>query len=140
MRRVGAAIALTAVLGSACRSNVAEVFREPPAATYTAGSRQVRIGGELTTMRAAAVTPDFFREAGASPLIGRFFVEADYSAASQRVVVLSYELWTRHFGAKPDVIGNTIDIDGEHTIVTGVAQRGFKSPGEALLWTPKAPR
>ena len=131
MKRAAGLIAAALVAGCV----VFEVFKEPSPTTYTAGSRELKIGEAVSTVPAAAVTLDFFREANAQPFIGRVFVEADRAASAPRVVVLSHDLWTRHFGAQPDVIGRAIDIDGRPAIVVGVAPRGFSVPNGAQLWT-----
>ena len=128
----------SAALLAACV--VYEVFKEPSPATYTAGSRQLKVDDTATSVAGAEVTLEFFREAGAQPLIGRFFTNADRTPAASRVVVLSHDLWTRHFGAQPDAIGRAIELDGEPTTVVGVAPRGFTAPNGAQLWTPKAQR
>ena len=86
------------------------------------------------------MTLDFFREAGAPPLIGRYFVDADLMNPAQRVVVLSHDLWTRHFGADPGAIGRAIELDGRPAIVVGVAPPGFRMPNGAQMWTPRRER
>ena len=139
MKRVAwAFVPVVSAAVSAC--TVTEVIKQPSPATYTAGSRQLTIGDVVTTVPAAAVTLDFFREAGAPPLIGRFFVEGDQTSSAQRVAVLSHDLWTRHFRAQPDAIGGVIELDGHPTTVVGVARRGFNTPNGAQLWTPRAER
>ena len=46
---------------------------------------------------------------GVPPLLGRVFNEADGPAGEQarRVVVLTYRFWQRHFGARPEALGQT---------------------------------
>ena len=44
------------------------------------------------------------------PLLGRVFNEADGPAGEQpqRVVVLTYRFWQRHFGERPEAVGQTL--------------------------------
>jgi hypothetical protein len=42
--------------------------------------------------------------------------------------VLSHAVWTQHFGASPDVIGRTAQIDRESYTIIGVLQQDFQ-PG-----------
>jgi putative ABC transport system permease protein len=56
------------------------------------------------------------------------------------VVVLSHALWTRRFGASPDLIGKTISLKDGPYIVTGVMPPDFAFPPGARtqLWLPLA--
>jgi hypothetical protein len=47
---------------------------------------------------------------GVPPLLGRVFNEADGPAGEQpqRVVVLTYRFWQRHFGGRPEAVGQTL--------------------------------
>ena len=54
----------------------------PPVDSYTAGTRQVKIGEAVTAVQGAAVTLEFFRAAEVQPLIGRFFVDGDQTSSA----------------------------------------------------------
>ena len=90
--------------------------------------------GPPEELRGMAVSEDFFRMIGAAPLHGRLFGDADYEAVraaragnsrispSPTVAVLSQELWTRRFSARPDVIGKTIHLSGKPVEIIGVVR------------------
>src|SRR5207248_7842141 len=47
----------------------------------------------------------------------------------QKVVVLSYGLWTRRFGGDPNIIGQSITLGGEPYTVIGILGSGFDVEG-----------
>jgi predicted permease len=66
---------------------------------------------------------------GVQPLLGRVFREADAPIGSepQRVAVLTYPFWQRRFAGQPDVIGQTLRLDGEPFTVIGVIPRDYST-------------
>jgi putative ABC transport system permease protein len=87
----------------------------------------------------AAVTPDFFDVMGAPPQLGRAFRAGEDQLGNHRVVILSYELWRRNFGADPQIVGRSIPVNGESFTVVGVASPDFRFPSRLTeLWTPLA--
>ncbi len=76
----------------------------------------------------AEVSAQLFALLGVRPLTGRFFVEDENDPEAERVVVLSYRLWQRHFGGDSTVVGRAIDLEDEQYTVIGIAPRGFLYP------------
>ncbi len=75
----------------------------------------------------ASVSPNFFSILGANAAIGRTFVPAqDGNSDSNRAAVLSFEVWQRHFGSDPNVLGSKITLDDNPYTVVGVMPRGFQ--------------
>jgi putative ABC transport system permease protein len=82
------------------------------------------------------VTPNFFDVLGVQPILGRPFT-AEEDAAKRKVVVLSYALWQRRYGADPGIAGRSILMDGEPVTVVGVMPRNFFFPDhETMYWVP----
>jgi len=102
------------------------------------------VSGEGTAERvgASVVTPNFFEVLGVPPLLGTAFDETGARAADGRVALLSHGLWTRRYGADPDVVGADIRIDGNPHTVLGVLSADFRQPERSLtrqtpdLWRP----
>src|SRR5688572_29418591 len=73
---------------------------------------------------------------GVPPLLGRVFSEADGPAGEQpqRVVVLTYRFWQRHFGGRPEAVGQTLSLNREsHTVIGVLPREDFYTGPEILL-------
>jgi predicted permease len=72
---------------------------------------------------------------GVPPLLGRVFNEADGPAGEQpqRVVVLTYRFWQRHFGGRPEAVGQTLSLNREPYTVIGVLPRQYFYAGPEIL-------
>jgi putative ABC transport system permease protein len=85
----------------------------------------------------ARATPSMFRALGAEPILGRGFLPEDVQPGREGVVLLSYGLWQRRFGADARVVGKTIKVNGADTTVVGVLPRDFIiSPRRCELYAP----
>jgi putative ABC transport system permease protein len=92
--------------------------------------------GEPERLGCAAVTTNLFATLGVGAFKGRIFVPEDAQRQDGRVVVLSYGLWQRSFGANPNVIGQPLTLDEQSYTVVGVMPASFNFPAEADLWLP----
>jgi predicted permease len=82
------------------------------------------------------VSSNFLTLLGTAPALGRTFT-GEEEANRQRVVVISDALWHRLFGGSHEVIGETLEIDGQPHEVIGVMPRQFFFPDvETQLWRP----
>jgi putative ABC transport system permease protein len=94
---------------------------------------------EAEQVSGVRVTADFFAVLGVEPFLGRGFLPEEETRGKDRVVVLSYGLWERRYGADRGLIGRAIRIDGEDHTVVGVMPRGFEFQfwsGRRELWVP----
>src|SRR5881394_4037203 len=82
------------------------------------------------------VTEDMFKIVGVSPAMGRDFRAEDNKAGSEKVTILGDEIWRRDFGADPNIIGQSVRINGKPATIIGVMPAGFKFPFSEELWTP----
>jgi len=82
------------------------------------------------------VTEDFFRIVGVSPILGRDFTAEDNKPGAEKVALLGHEIWQRDFGADPNIVGQSIRINGKAATVIGVMPKGFKFPVSEQLWVP----
>jgi hypothetical protein len=137
--RMRSTVLLLAVLGAACDWIAAErqpSFGQPPADSYAARSFVLKIDGADVKIEGAEITPAFFREARVPPILGRSITDEDQRAGT-RVVMLGHALWTGRFASSPEIIGRTIDLDGQPAVVVGIVPRGFEVPAGAQIWVPK---
>lgn len=87
-------------------------------------------------LRGAAVTPSVFGLLGVQPLLGRSFDETDDVPGAAPVLMLNEELWRRRFDGDPSVIGRTLRVDGQETVVIGVLPGTFAFPESQEVWKP----
>lgn len=87
---------------------------------------------------AARVSAGFFHTLGVTPILGRDFHTGEDLPGAARTVMLSNATWQRRYGAKPDVIGKTVILDGAPYVVIGVLPRDFHfAPAAgAEFWAP----
>jgi predicted permease len=84
----------------------------------------------------AIVNANFFDVLGARPALGRGLQAADEGAGAPPVAILSDGLWRQRFGARTDVIGQTIRLDDEPREIVGVMPPGIDYPDKATVWVP----
>ncbi|MGA8109703.1 MAG: ABC transporter permease, partial [Acidobacteriaceae bacterium] len=65
---------------------------------------------------------------GLHPAAGRFFTANEALSSHDPVVVLSYGYWRQHFAANPEIVGQTLRIDGISRRVIGVMPAGVRFP------------
>jgi predicted permease len=110
------------------------------------GEGQVNLtgDGEPERVAAASVTANLFSVLGASPLKGRTFAAGEDVINGPRLVVLGYGLWQRRYAGEPNIVGRSIQINGNPYEVIGVMPAGFvlptdfQNPSASTLWTPEA--
>jgi predicted permease len=89
---------------------------------------------------AEAVTGNYFTTLGVGPALGRVLTGLDdRPGAAEAAVVLSHDVWRRHFAGAPDVAGREILLNGRAFTVVGVAPREFRGLVAGFapdLWLP----
>ena len=107
-------------------------------AIVTTPSRTLGGEGAPEQITIGRASPSLFNVLRVSPALGRFFDETEATLGNERVAVLSHKLWTTRFGARPDVVGRDIRLDGETLRVLGVLPEGFSFAGDVAAWVPFA--
>src|SRR5438876_918178 len=82
------------------------------------------------------VTEDMFKIIGVAPAMGRDFTAEDNKAGAEKVTILGDEIWRRDFAADPNIIGQSVRINGKAATIIGVMPPSFKFPFSEELWTP----
>ena len=83
------------------------------------------------TLRMSLVSGDYFRVLGISPRAGRGLTNEDDRETAPAVAVIGDGYWTRRFERSPDVIGGTIQLNGNLFTVIGIAPKGSPATGWA---------
>ena len=77
---------------------------------------------------AEVVSGNYFQMLGLRPVAGRLFDSSDETAKNANpVVVLAYDYWRTRFGARRDVIGQPVMINGHPFTIVGVAPENFRT-------------
>ena len=109
---------------------------------YTGTVANLTGGMEPERVNAAAVTTGLFRTLGVPAMLGRTFEQSDSAAAIADQVVLGHALWQRRFGSRPDIVGQTLQVNGTTRTIIGVMPASFRLPRDfaserpSELWTP----
>ncbi|HWY40505.1 MAG TPA: ABC transporter permease [Chthoniobacterales bacterium] len=82
------------------------------------------------------VTEDFFKIIGVSPVMGRDFTAEDNKPGAEKVAILGDEIWRRDFASDPNIVGQSVRINGKAATIIGVMPPNFKFPFTEELWTP----
>jgi predicted permease len=93
-------------------------------------------GGDLPeSVRTLFLSASGLNVLGVPPLLGRVFNEADGPVGEQpqRVVVLTYRFWQRHFGGRAEAVGQTLRLNREPYTVIGVLPRRYDPAGPELV-------
>jgi putative ABC transport system permease protein len=96
--------------------------------------------GEPRPLHAQYVTPNFFAQLGAKPILGRIFQEDEQQDLSQAIVI-STPFWKREYNGDPHVLGKTLNVEGVVSTIVGVMPAGF-APFYGFpidLWQPINP-
>src|SRR5215218_4626224 len=94
-------------------------------------------GADPEQLRSARVSADFWQTIGVTPQVGRGFRLEEGKPGAPRVAVLSDAVWHRRFNADPNVIGQSITLDGNPHTVVGVAPPRFTFPERQEIWLPQ---
>ncbi len=93
-------------------------------AARTGGSATLTGVANPVQLRGARMSAHGFDIYGIRAAIGRTFAADEDQPGKDHVAVLSNSLWRSQFGARPEIVGQTIQLDGEPYTVIGVLPEG----------------
>jgi putative ABC transport system permease protein len=106
---------------------------------WTTGAVTVSGTGDAARVSVANVTPSLLPLLRAQPLRGRVFEPGEGRDQQWRIAILSQGLWEQRFGARDDIVGRTIVLEGGPATVIGIMPRSFRFPSaETQMWLPMA--
>jgi putative ABC transport system permease protein len=104
-------------------------------AAYSGAGVNLTGEGEPQRLIGVKATAHYFDVYGVKPVVGRMFLPEEDAPGKNHVVVLSYPFWQRVFGGGRDVVGRSIQLNGEPYTIVGVdPNRASKTD----LWMPMA--
>ncbi|HEY1339369.1 MAG TPA: ABC transporter permease, partial [Bryobacteraceae bacterium] len=86
--------------------------------------------GEPERVEGASVTYDFLTVLGVAPAVGRNFTPEEDLPGAPLTVILTYELWQRHFHGDRNVVGRPVLLNDAPATVAGVLPAGFRFPAD----------
>lgn len=90
---------------------------------------------------AVNASASLFSLLGIRPQLGRTFLPDDDRVGAPKVAVLSDAFWHSRFGADTEVVGKTVQLEGEPYQIVGVMPADFNFPYPATqMWVPLALR
>jgi predicted permease len=89
--------------------------------------------GRADHFLASHVTGNYFSALGLKPALGRLFLPGEgETQGSQAVVVIGYSYWQKRFGARSNVIGKQVLVNGKPATIIGVTPKEFHGTAFAL--------
>ncbi len=95
--------------------------------------------GEPERLNVHIATAGLFPLLGVNAIAGRTYTADEDSAGGTPVVLLSYGLWQRRFGASREILGKPITLDSQPYTVVGVLPPGFQILQPADVFIPFTP-
>jgi putative ABC transport system permease protein len=102
------------------------------ATLFTGRTANLNEGGNPEQLRALAVTPSFFSTLQRQPFLGRAFSEDEAKLDADKFAILTFALWTSHYGSDRGIVGRDIRINGEAYRVVGVLPADFELPSRDI--------
>jgi putative ABC transport system permease protein len=82
--------------------------------------------GEPAEVAVFTATPTLLPLLGARAAIGRWFLPGEEGTGTERIAVISHELWVARLGSDAGAIDRHITLDGQRFRIVGVMPRGFR--------------
>src|SRR5262249_31762017 len=97
-------------------------------AAMQGASANLRIGETPERIPSQLVSASFFKLLGVRAHLGRTFLPDEEQPDKDAVVILSYALWQRRFGADPMIVGRVLNLNGRSYTVIGITAPDFTDP------------
>jgi predicted permease len=88
--------------------------------------------GEPERVGAARITSSLLPMLGVQAARGRLFTPEEDGPGQPVTAMLTHGMWVRRYGAKPDVVGRTLTVNGQPVQVVGILPASFSLPKEVL--------
>jgi predicted permease len=98
----------------------------------------VRYGAQPGVAEGEMVSGNFFSGLGVKLARGRGFSTQD-EASHAPIAVISYSYWTERFARNPEILGQTLYVNGTPITIVGIASDGFEGTESGIstdFWIP----
>ena len=93
-------------------------------------------GDRPQLVKGVHISADYFKVFGTSPMRGRTFTSSEDSPNGPRAAIISEGLWRSKLGSDPNIIGKTINLNGDQYPVVGIMAHSFVPDPPADVWIP----
>jgi predicted permease len=105
-------------------------------AAFTPRAFNVATESGADRMEGLSVSADFARVLGIEPAMGRMFTAEEDAPKGPLVALISDAVWRERYGARHDILGQSIRLNSRQYTIIGVLPRHADFPGGVRLWTP----
>jgi len=84
--------------------------------------------GDAEQLNGVRVSANLFETLGVAAVLGRTLEPEDDQPGSPRVVVMTYGLWRRRFGADPTIVGKQLELNDASYTLVGILPTDFFFP------------
>ena len=95
-------------------------------AAYTGGGAILSGRGDSERVFAPSASANFFSVLGVEPVLGRTFQAGEDKPGGPKITVITYATWQKRFGGDPNVVGQSLNLNGENYTVIGVLPASFQ--------------
>jgi len=107
-------------------------------AATNSGAYNLTGRGEPLRVVAQHLTANYFPTLGVHPAMGRNFLSDEDAPGKAAVAILSHGFWLRQFGGSPEVLHETIQLNGQPYTIIGVMPANFQPGSRTEIFTPAA--
>jgi len=94
--------------------------------------------GDPEKVHGELVASNFFDVLGTGPVLGRAFRPEEEQSGRDQEVILGFGLWQRRFASDPNILGQTVSLNGSSFTIVGVLGSEFNFPAGAAIYLPLA--
>ncbi len=108
-------------------------------AIYRTDGKKLKTADSAEQVSIAQVSRDFFPLLGVRAVLGRDMTPDDDRVGAAPVLWLTHAAWQRHFAGAPDLVGQSVVLDGVATAVAGILPADFRFQRRADVYVPIEP-
>lgn len=92
---------------------------------YGATGFLLKMGSVTQPVRGIRVSDGYFRTLGVKMLVGRDFLPGEDQPGRPKITILPWSTWQKRFGGNPNIVGQSVSLDGNDYTIVGVLPREF---------------
>src|SRR4029077_6129383 len=107
-----------------------------PMAAWTYGGGTISEAAAAEYVEGREISSELFSVLGIPLVRGRAFSRDEDRLGAAPVAIISYSLWQRAYGGRPDAIGGSLTFEGKSYAIVGIAPPNFRLEDAADVFTP----